>query len=142
MRVPPTRLKLWSVSTRRIRAWVATGMSAISSRNKRAAMRLLEQAGTHEIPPSSTPNNSSSTRSGIIRAALTITKGAVVRWLQPCSSRAATSLPTPGPPVISTRLPVEATRLSVARTELIDAGTAGQVVLAADRGAERFDFPA
>jgi len=45
--------------------------------------------------------------------------GAWVRWLQPWSSRAATSLPTPGPPVTSTRLPVEATRFRVARTVLI-----------------------
>ena len=41
---------------------------------------------------------------------------ASARGLQACSSRAATSLPTPAGPVISSRLPVLATRFSVART--------------------------
>ena len=45
--------------------------------------------------------------------------GALARGLQSWSSRAATSLPTPAGPVISTRLPVPATRFSVARTALI-----------------------
>lgn len=46
-------------------------------------MRLLEQTGADEIAPSSTPNNSSSTRSGVMRAALTITNGEPARGLQP-----------------------------------------------------------
>ena len=46
-------------------------------------------------------------------------KGECARGLQLCSSRAATSLPTPAGPVINNRLPVAATFLSVARTLLI-----------------------
>jgi hypothetical protein len=49
---------------------------------KRAAMRLFEEAGRESSPPSSTPNSSSSTRSGVIRAALTTTNGALARGLQ------------------------------------------------------------
>ena len=54
-----------------------------------------------------------------MRAAETMTNGASARGLQPWSRRAATSLPTPAGPMMSTRLPVAATRFSVARTALI-----------------------
>ena len=46
-------------------------------------------------------------------------KGAFARGLHWWIMRAAISLPTPAGPVMRTRLPVGATRLSVARTLLI-----------------------
>jgi hypothetical protein len=118
-RWPPTRVKLWSVRTRKILAWAGIGMSAISSRNRVPPWACSSIPGRASSPPSSTPNNSSSTLSGVIRAALTTMNGARARWLQLWSRRAATSLPTPAGPVIRTRLPVLATLFSVARTALI-----------------------
>ena len=56
-----------------------------------------------------------------MRAELTITKAPEARWLQLCSNRAATSLPEPAGPLISTLLPVLATRFNVARTWLTGA---------------------
>ena len=62
-----------------------------------------------EPMPSSVPNNSSSTRSGTMAAALSTTKGPSARADFMCMTRAASSLPQPDGPVISTRLLVGAT---------------------------------
>ena len=66
--------------------------------------------------PASTPNSSISTRSGAMVAALMATNGAASRFDWAWISRATTSLPEPGGPEISTRLPVGATRLIALRT--------------------------
>ena len=99
MRWPPTRVKLWSVSTRRI---LRLGRASACRRSRRGTgcRHGPVRAGRagRARRPSSTPNNSSSTRSGVIRAALTTMNGALARWLQLWSSRAATSLPTPAGP--------------------------------------------
>ena len=72
------------------------------------------------LPSRSSPNSSCSNRSGVIRAELTSTNAPVARLLQECRIRAATSLPAPAGPEMSTRLPVCATRFKVARTALIE----------------------
>ena len=51
VRWPPTRVKLWSVRTRRIFAWVASGMSAISSRNSVPPWACSSRPGRTSSPP-------------------------------------------------------------------------------------------
>ena len=120
VRWPPTRVKLWSVSTRRILAWVEIGMSAISSRNRVPPWACSSRPGRASSPPSSTPNNSSSTRSGVIRAALTTMNGAVGARAPVVEQPRRHFLADPGRPGDqhpAARSP--ATRFSVARTALI-----------------------
>ena len=135
-RWPPMRVWLWSVSTRRILACVVGGMSAISSRNRVPPCACSSRPG-RGTPSTSLPNNSSSTRSGLIIAAETTMNGALARGLQLWIIRAAISLPTPAGPVISTRLPVGATRLIVARTVLIATELPDKLVVGADLLAQR-----
>ena len=96
-------------------------MSATSSRYSVPPSAVSRRPGRTSLPSASSPNSSSSKRSGVIRAELTMTKALSARGLQLWSSRAATSLPAPAGPVTRTRLPVLATRFSVARTALITA---------------------
>ena len=51
MRWPPTRVKLWSVSTRRILACAGIGMSAISSRNRVPPWACSSRPGPGELAP-------------------------------------------------------------------------------------------
>ena len=82
---------------------------------QRAAVRRARRcragaAARRPRKPASQPNSSTSMRSGAMVAALITTNGASARRELAWISRATTSLPTPGGPVISTRLPVSATR--------------------------------
>ena len=79
---------------------------------QRAAMGLLERADLAAVrcrSPPSTPNSSTSMRSGVIAAALITTNGPSARaeWLW--MVRAASSLPAPEGPTIRMRLLVGAT---------------------------------
>ena len=80
-------------------------------------MGLLERADPAPAPVAAfDPNSSSSIVSGVIVAALMTTNGPLERVEAPCSVRAASSLPQPGSPVISTRALVGATRSIVWRS--------------------------
>ena len=77
----------------------------------------------------STPNSSSSIRSGVIAAALMTTKGPSARGDWACNVRAASSLPEPGGPTIRMRLLAFAARSMVWRNWFID-GERPVIVLA------------
>src|SRR5690606_22878784 len=79
-------------------------------------------APTLRSPPlASVPNSSISMRSGVIVAALTVTKGAFLRADSAWIARAASSLPEPDGPITITRLLVGATRSIVWRSWLMAA---------------------
>ena len=104
-----------------ILAWVGIGMSATSSEKQRAAVCLLEQAGSHDVTALLLPEQFLLDPLRRHARGADDDDGALARGLHWCSSRAAISLPEPAAPVISTRLPVAATRLIVARTLLMTA---------------------
>ena len=134
--VPPTRWKVWSTSTRRILFCVSRGMSAISSMNSVPLMRLLERADLALAAcrsTASTPNSSTSMRSGVIAAALMTTNGPSARADSAWIVRAASSLPAPDGPTIRMRLLVGATFSIVWRSWLI----AGDLPTSAGRHAAR-----
>ncbi len=68
------------------------------------------------VRPASTPNSSSSKRPGASVAQFSATNGPSDRRERACTMRAATSLPEPAGPWISTREPVGATRSTPARS--------------------------
>ncbi len=94
---------------------------------ERAAMGLLQRADACARAPSfgSTPKSSISIVSGAIVAALMTTKGPPARAEASWIERAASSLPTPGAPVISTREFAGADALDDL-AQLIDGGRAGR----------------
>ena len=103
---------------------------------QRAAMRLLERADSMAARRrSSRPKSSASMFSGVIVAELMTTKGAPARgdasWMQ----RAASSLPTPGEPVINTRELTGATFATICCNWTRRQGTADDTVMRA--GAHR-----
>ena len=101
---------------------------------QRAAVRPLEDADLARRAVArrfSVPNSSISSRSGRIVAQLTATNGPLARRERACSSRPTTSLPAPGGPVISTRLPVGA-----------DPSICWRSWLAAERGADQVEIAA
>ena len=78
---PPTRWKVWSTSTRRILFWVSRGMSAISSMNSVPPWASSSAPTLRCWVPfdCSTPNSSTSMRSGVMAAALMTTNGPLAR---------------------------------------------------------------
>ena len=113
-RVPPTRSKVWSWSTRRSFAWSAGRMSPISSRN------TVPPWATSSFPrfcwcapvnaPFSWPNSSDSRSSSLRATQLTTTNGWSARRLHRWIARAMTSLPVPLSPRSSTVAPLGAAR--------------------------------
>ena len=118
---PPTRSKLWSCRARTILPWVSSGMSETSSsssvppcaRSSTPARRGCEVGSL----PASTPKSSSSKRAGLRIAQFSATNGPSARRERAWIMRAATSLPEPAGPAISTREPVGATRSIELRSE-------------------------
>src|SRR6516165_1817091 len=101
------------------------GMSATSSRSSVppwACSSVPTLVGpSARSPRVSLPKSSTSRRSARMAAQLMTTKGPLARLDSRCRSRAATSLPQPAGPTISTRLPVGATR-SICWREWLTAG--------------------
>ncbi len=114
------RSKVWSCRARTILPWVSSGMSDTSSssrvppwaRSSTPARRGCAVASG----PASTPNSSSSKRAGFSVAQFSATNGPSARRERAWIMRAATSLPEPAGPVISTREPVGATRSTPERS--------------------------
>ena len=119
--MPPTRVNVWSTSTRRILFCVSRGMSAISSMNSVPPSASSSAPGLRACEPfeASTPNSSGSMRSGVIAAALITTNGPLARPDRAWMLRAASSLPAPDGPTIRMRLLVGATFSMVWRSWLI-----------------------
>ena len=90
---PPTRVKVWSISTRKDLALGLQRHVGDFVQIQRAVMRQLEQAGLAGRSPLSTPNNSASSRSGAMVAQLIATKALPARRERAWISRAA--LPCP-----------------------------------------------
>ena len=104
--VPPTRSKVRSCSTRSSLTCIAIGMSPISSSSSvppsAISKRPLRWVSAPVNAPFSWPNSSLSSRSAGIAPQLIATNGLPARLERWWMARAATSLPVPDSPRIST----------------------------------------
>ena len=106
VRVPPTRSTSWCCRARKSFACSAGASSPISSR------KIVPPSATSNLPffsanapvnaPFSWPNSSLSSSDSVSAAQLTATNGREARGLFWCTARAASSLPVPVSPVMST----------------------------------------
>ena len=141
MRVPPTRVKLWSVSTRRMRRLRRRAACRRSRRGTacRHAPARAGPGGPARRPPRRR-TSSSSTRSGVIRAPLTMTKGAS-RALAPAVEQPRGDFLADAGRAGDQHAAAGAGDALQRRAHLVDRGRiAGEFVILADLSAQRVAF--